>query len=152
MQVADLLGCSAGDAPAVVAFEASPYDYTGRVGLSFSLMAYHLPQRYLAALLSAARAPKASPQHFSQRPSSHNGTSDEGGLSGECTSSSGIPSAPSQQSSPELRPMISDIQFSVRFEHVASAFSMELRDPDGPRTEPGLPPSQGQGRLHFGKK
>jgi hypothetical protein len=48
--------------------------------------------------------------------------------------------------------LISDIQFAVRFEHVASAFAMELSDPDGPRTEPGLPPSQGQGRLRVGRK
>jgi hypothetical protein len=139
----------------VVAFEASPNDYTGKVGLSFSLMAYHLPQRYLAALLSAARAPKASPQHSSQHPS--NGKSGEGGV-GSKSASSDVPptssssSPPQEQVKSELRPMISDIQFSVRFEHVASAFSMELRDPDGPRTEPGLPPSHGQGRLHFGNK
>jgi len=130
-EVASLgLGASA---PSALAFEACALDYD-RLPLSFSLMAYHLPQRYLAAILAAATIPMraASPRASSHAFSASQTTSDAaGGVVGDGGSQTANSSRGDEAH--ELPGgcqggAINEAQFTIRFEHMASAFDIARDD------------------------
>jgi hypothetical protein len=117
----------------VVAFEATAAEYD-RVSLSFSLMAYHLPQRYLAALLAAARSAPL-PLHIlpapAPMPPPHCGQG--GGEKKEFPASARAAPLPGELSPSYMGMVVSELQFGVRFEHVRCAFDFDSPD------EPPLP-------------
>lgn len=112
--------------PQVVAFPINPAEYD-RVPLSYSFMAYHLPQRYLAALLALAELPSlkiAVDDLHAIRKSPHG----QAGLS--------------EESQDVDTHVINETQFMIRFEHVTSAFDIVAKAPPVHSME-----VKGQGRV-----
>ena len=97
------------------------------MSLSFSLMAYHLPQRYLAALLSAARSSAAAP---GAGPGAEPGAGPEArpGAEPEHEQVKGEPEAEEKETAARrsrghyMGLDVSELQFGVRFGHVRCAF------------------------------
>jgi hypothetical protein len=131
--------------PQVVAFPINAAEYD-RVPLSYSFMAYHLPQRYLAALLAladlpsmklavddlhsltsgkAAAATHRASAYQDQAAASKSGSGGSGGVSEEEADAH----------------VINETQFMIRFEHVTSAFEI-TNAPQQPIVE-----VKGQGRV-----
>ena len=99
----------------VACFYSDPSHYR-RLYLSFSLMAYHVPQRYLGALLAAAHSAQDAAAAAEGVAAGELGR----GISstGTGTSGTGAWAAAGRTAGGEMAGEVTAEQFAVRFEHV----------------------------------
>mmetsp|Transcript_16134 Transcript_16134/g.20885 ORF Transcript_16134/g.20885 Transcript_16134/m.20885 type:complete len:295 (+) Transcript_16134:1739-2623(+) len=115
--------------PSVVAFPVHSSEYD-RVALSYSLMSYHLPQRYLAALLAAVEIPSIElvVDHLHPMTDTPTPTPEHSPEAAETPNETSV----GETTSEEPHQGINETQFMIRFEHISSAFDISQCPPQSP--------------------